>query len=220
MSSGNHRGRLYSVLLMAADAVTVYAILCGALYVYYLCGARYTMHVALKLFYVPFIVVVINSFSRLYGGSLFYPGLGVNRVEELKRLTLGVAASYALLFSYLGVTHSMPRFSRLALIAGMLTTMLVLPLVRQVILPWLCRKLNVFRKRVLIVVSSGYDGASVTEEIESHPDLNIKVVGILNDSGTGPGVLGKLEDHAEVAAKYDIDYAVMCLQEADSPTSA
>ena len=212
MCGGKNRDHLYTLLLMLADGIVVYAILCGALYLYYLCGAKYSMRVALRLFYVPFIVLTINSFSRLYGGSFFYPGLGVNRVEELKRLTIGIFFSYVILFSYLGVTHTMVRFSRLALTVGMLLTMLVLPFVRQEVFPWLCRRFDLFRKRVLII-GAGTVGKDVAESIEHSPYLNVQVAGFVDDRATGPNILGKLDDCAAVAAKYDLSYAVLCLPE-------
>ena len=207
--------RLYYILLMTVDAITVYSILCASLYVYYLCGARYTMIVALKLIPVPFVAVLINVFAKLYGGSIFYPGLGVNTVEKLKRLTISVFFSYMVLFAYLAVTHSMVRFSRLALSASMVLTMLLLPPIRAVFFPWFCKRLGIVRKRILIA-GANKTGVALAAEMKTSPVWNIEVAGFLDDEASGPKILGRLEDYARVAEEQHISYIAVCLPEREN----
>ena len=204
-----HSDCLYNLLLLVVDGITVYAILCGSFYLYWLCGGAYPMTVALKLLYLPFIVIVINAFAKLYGGSFFYPGLGVNRVEELKRLSLCVLFSYVFVFSYLGLTRTIEQFSRIALTAGMLVTMVVLPLVRMELFPRLCRRLGIFRKRILIVDIDGR-GRRFAQEVENAPHWNVRIAGFLDDRGSGPDVLGRLEECDRVAADHHLNYVVLC----------
>ena len=210
MFKSRQSDRLYYILLMAVDAVTVYAILCASLYVYYLCGAKYNMSVALRLIPVPFVAVLINIFAKLYGGSVLYPGLGVNMVEKIKRLTISVFFSYMVLFAYLAVTHTMLRFSRVALTASMLLTMLLLPPIRVMLFPWLCHLLGLVRKRILIA-GANKAGYALAAELKLSPVWNIEVAGFLDDAATGPKILGRLENYAEVAKEQRINYIAVCL---------
>ena len=214
MFNGRQSDRLYYTLLMIVDAIIIYAILCASLYVYYLCGAKYNMRVALKLIPVPFVAVLINIFAKLYGGSIFYPGIGINMIEKLKRLTISVFFSYMALFSYLAVTHTMVRFSRLALLAGMLLTMLLLPPIRSVFFSWFCRRIGIVRKRILIA-GANKTGFAFAAELKTSPFWNIDVAGFLDDRSAGPKVLGRLEDYAQVAKKMRINYIAVCLRESE-----
>ena len=202
--------RLYYILLMVVDAVTVYAILCASLYVYYLCGAKYEMSVALKLLPLPFVTVLINIFAKLYGGSFFYPGIGINMVEKLKRLTISVFFSYMLLFAYLAVTHTMLHFSRLALTASMLLTMFLLPPIRVMVFSLFCHRIGLVRKRILIA-GANVLGFALAAELKISKIWNIEVAGFLDDNATGPKILGRLEDYAKVAAEQRINYIAVCL---------
>ena len=204
-----HSDCLYNFLLIVVDGITVYAILCGSFYLCRLCGIADTASVALKLFYLPLVAIVINSFAKLYGGSFFYPGLGVNRVEELKRLTLCVLFAYAIVFCGLLLTGGMARFSRAALVVGMLLTMVGMPLVRMELFPRLCRRFGIFRKRILIVDIGGR-GRSFAREVENAPYWNVRIAGFLSDGDPGPDVLGRPEDYARVAAETGISYVVLC----------
>ena len=92
--NSKNRTRLYSLCQVLLDVIASYAILCASLYGYHLCGASYHMTICLKLVYVPFVIVAINALSRVYGKNLFYPGIDISRVEELKRVTLSVIAGW------------------------------------------------------------------------------------------------------------------------------
>ena len=212
MRSARKFDRLYYLLLMVVDAVTVYAILCASLYIYYLCGAKYTMHVALKLLPIPLVAVMINIFAKLYGGSVFYPGIGVNMVEKLKRLSISVFFTYALLFAYLAVTHTMAQFSRVALILSMLLTMVLLPPVRTVLFSWFCKRTGLIRKRILIA-GAGKAGLGLAAALKTSQVWNIEVAGFLDDRASGPKVLGRLRDYVRVAEEQQIDYIAVCLPE-------
>ena len=214
MFNGRQSDRLYYILLMAVDAVIVYAILCASLYVYYLCGAKYTMQVALKLIPVPFVTVLINIFAKLYGGSVFYPGIGVNMVEKLKRLTISVFFSYVLLFAYLAVTHTMAHFSRLALTVGMLLTMFLLPPLRVVVFSWFRKRLGLIRKRILIA-GANKAGFGLAAELKTSPVWNIEVAGFLDDRADGPKILGTLADCDRVAKEQRINYIAVCLPDSE-----
>ena len=130
--------RLYTLSQAILDCLVMYAILCAVLYCYYLLGADYSMRICLKLILLPILIVFINIMSRVYGRNLFYPGLGINRVEDLKRSTLSIVAGYITLFAYLGLTHSAEGFSRLALGISMAASVLLVPITRN-IFKYICR---------------------------------------------------------------------------------
>ena len=133
MTSQKFHRYLRVFLLLLADYISVYGILVFSLFLYHRFGAKYSMNICLHFLPFPLVFIVINSFSRLYGGSIFYPGLGVNKIEELKRITINIAASYVLLFSYLAIMRNMERFSRFALLLSLAISIVIVPIFRHIV---------------------------------------------------------------------------------------
>lgn len=200
---------LYNVIQMLFDGLAVYGILCAAMYVYYLCGAKYEMTICLRLVYVPLIVITINSFARLYGGNVFYPGVCISRVEELKRFTLSTFSAYIVLFAYLGVTRTIAHYSRVALLASMCASILIVPFLRN-LLQYCCWKYRLFTKNILIA-GANETGRKLAAAVQNDWHLNVRVAGFLDDTVQGKDILGKIADFAEVAESHKIHYLAICL---------
>ena len=211
--SSKVRVRLYSCCQILLDMFIVYGILCASLYVYYLCGASYQMTVCPKLIYVPLVIVIINAFSRVYGKNMFYPGIDISRVEELKRMTLNVIAGYIVLFAYWGLTRSFTNYSRLALLSACVLTLLLLPLL-HILFKHLCGKYKILTRQVL-VAGADAEARKFAEALEKNRYLNVKIVGYLDDHEEGKDVLGNLADYEKIASRYDIPYLVACLSAAE-----
>lgn len=202
-------GYLRIFFLIFSDYIAVYGILIFSLFVYYCFGGKYSMNVALEFLLFPFVFIVINSFSRLYGGSIFYPGLGVNKIEELKRISINIITSYILLFSYLGIMRNMERYSRVALILSCLISIILVPVFRHVI-RYLIRNLK-WNKIPVLVAGAGITGKLVKNTIQEDYYYGLDFKGFLDDEVNSPEVLGKLSDAKRVAKKLGVDYLVVCL---------
>ena len=196
-------------LLVLTDYCSVYATLVFSLLIYYYCGAKYQMDICLELLFFPLIFILINSFSRLYGGSLLYPGLGVNKIEELKRITINLIASYFLLFSYFGMARNAERYSRFAIALSLLISVVVVPVFRHII-RYLLRELK-WDKTQVLVVGAGVTGKLVKQTIMEDYYYGMEFKGFIDDRKKLDDVLGKLEDLIPIAKKMGINYIVICL---------
>ena len=202
-------GYLRIFLLILTDYVAVYGLLVLSLFIYYCLGGKYSMMIALDFLLFPFVFIIINSFSRLYGGSIFYPGLGVNKIEELKRITINITASYVILFSYLGVTRNMERYSRVALTLALLLSVILVPIFRHVI-RYFMRNLK-WDKIPILIAGAGVTGELVKSTIQEDYYYGLEFKGFLDDHVKSPDVIGSLSDTKRLARKLGVDYLVVCL---------
>lgn len=126
-------GRLRSLALLLSDLVSVSIAIWLVFYLYQLCGAEYSMRIVLRTWPILIMVLLFNIAGRLYCGNLLYPGLVINPVEELRRLTLSALGSFLLFFAFLSITRENLSFSRVALGGSMLLSLMTLPLGRIVL---------------------------------------------------------------------------------------
>ena len=209
MTSQKFNRYLRVFLLLLADYVSVYGILVLSLFLYYCFGAKYSMNICLHFLPFPLVFIVINSFSRLYGGSIFYPGLGVNKIEELKRITINIAASYVLLFSYLAIMRNMERFSRFALLLSLAISIVIVPIFRHIV-RYLFRNLKWDKIQVLIA-GAGKTGRMVRKTIQEDYYYGLEFKGFLEDRKNGGDIVGTLDNAVETARKLGVSYLVVCI---------
>ena len=203
---------MYSICQMFLDILSSYGILCSVTYGYYLCGAQYTLgSLCLKLLILPFLLVIISTCSRVYGRNLFYPGLGINRIEDLKRSTLSIIASYVILFAYLGLTRSAEEYSRLVLCISLCLSIIIVPALRN-LFRYICRKFTCF-SQPLLIAGAGTEGRKVAEQLTADWYFNVKIAGFLDDKLTGDDILGKLSDAEKISKEQGVNYLIVCLPE-------
>ncbi len=116
--------------LLVSDLVCIAAVTAAVLWGYRQLGGNYPMKVLVLLWPLPLLIAVFNLFSRLYCGSFFYPGAGVNPVEELRRLTLSACGGYLLMFAYLSMTRTSEYMTRIGLGVSMIAAIFLLPVFR------------------------------------------------------------------------------------------
>lgn len=123
-------GRLRSFLLLFTDIIALFISILAVFYIYKQFGARYEMTIVLRTWPIFLLLVLFNTSGRLYCGNLFYPGLVIHPVEELRRLTLGIGGSFIIFTAILTMTRNYLDFSRIALGLSMLVSLLAIPLGR------------------------------------------------------------------------------------------
>ena len=201
--------RLYSLCQVVVDWCVIYAVLCSSLYIYYLCGGKYEMTVCLDLIYIPFIIVILNVISRVYGNNFFYPGIALNRVETLKRSTLSIVGGYLVLFAFTGFIRTNEAYSRLALVCAMIPTLILVPAIRN-FFRYLCHRYKIFTQRVLIA-GAGKEARKAAKTLTENWRFNMEVVGFLDDTVTGKDIVGSIAELPEIAAEKDVHYIIVCL---------
>lgn len=162
------------------------------------------------------ILVAAVSLLAMYYSNL-YDFLAVPHTSEISvRLlqALGIACLVLGLFYYVNPDLSMGR----GLAAVAVPIILVLTLVLRLVVEK-AGVLNGGTNRVLIL-GTGPAGVSLVREIISRTDLNLKVVGFLDEKGenigqslVNPGIIGAASDVEAIAAKHRVDRVVLALGE-------
>ncbi len=212
---GNH-GRFRVAVLLLTDIITLYGILALVLFIYKCFGGEYDLMILLDLWLLPVAVVLCNIFSRLYCGSLLYPGAGCSAIEELKRLTLSILGGYILLFAYLSITRSSGNYTRLGLLVSMGFSVLLLPIirygVRSAMKHFRCGDIPV------LIAGAGLTGCILGEELKKDKFFGFRIAGYLDDSPEkqniplpGGTVLGPLDSAQEIAHREGVDYLISTL---------
>jgi sugar transferase (PEP-CTERM system associated) len=163
-----------------------------------------------------FALVVLASQLALYYNDLYNSPLVSRHSEIFVQLlqALGIACLVLGIFYYLSPEFSLGR--GIAALAA--PTILILTVGWRF---WLNRSgfLHNGANRVLIV-GTGSVGISLTREIISRPELNLKVVGFLDEKGenigkslVNPGIIGAVSDVETITANRSINRVVLSLAE-------
>ncbi len=163
-----------------------------------------------------FALVVLASQLALYYNDLYNSPLVSRHSEIFVQLlqALGIACLVLGIFYYLSPEFSLGR--GIAALAA--PTILILTVGWRF---WLNRSgfLHNGANRVLIV-GTGSAGISLTREIISRPELNLKVVGFLDEKGenigkslVNPGIIGAVSDVETITADRNINRVVLSLAE-------
>lgn len=114
------------VLLLLSDALCLTVAITAVFWCYKLLGACYSMRIVLHTWPIPALMIGMNLCSKLYCGNLFYPGLAIHPVEELRRLTLSCFGSFLAFFALLTLSRNNFMFSRAALLVSCLLAIVLI----------------------------------------------------------------------------------------------
>ena len=120
-------GRIRSFSLLFCDILFLSISLFAVFYIYKQLGAKYNLTVLYRTWPIFVLLLFFNMAGRLYLGNIFYPGLVISPVEELRRLTLSCIGSFLVFFAFLSITRENLAFSRVALIFSMVVSVFMLP---------------------------------------------------------------------------------------------
>ncbi len=120
-------GRLRPFLLLLSDALFLAAAITLVFWTYKQMGGRYSMHIVLRTWPILVLMIGINLCAKLYCGNLFYPGLAIHPVEELRRLTLSCIGSFMTFSALLTFTRDNLAFSRVGLFFSCCLAILLIP---------------------------------------------------------------------------------------------
>ena len=198
-----------NLFIAATDLLCVSIFLYASLLIHNLFGGNHTFSSEKFMLLMPLAILFINNISRLYGGHFFYPGIGVGKVEEVKRLTLSLIAGYILLLICLKGANQLHRYNLWCLAGAFLLTLPCMPLAR-----YFCRSLlkrfPATRIKVLIA-GAGKTGKAVAHEVTRDNYYGFEVAGFLDDDTDRENVCGKLTDAVIIAREKNIDYLILCI---------
>src|SRR5215211_2737001 len=148
-----------------------------------------------------------------------YPGYGLDQVEELRRQTYAVGATLAIISTFALVFHIGDLLSRLLLVLGFLSLLLLAPLTRHFVKRGMMRA-GVWGKPV-VILGAGEAGARLVRELKMEWHLGYRPTAVF-DSLLAPvgGVLegvpykGTAIDAKHWARKHHIDTAILTMPRA------
>src|SRR5580704_13158121 len=119
----------------------------------------------------------LGLFFAIFTASSLYPGIIHNAVTELRRLGLGLTASFLVMGGLILVTRSADAYPRSVLFLWWLMAMIVTPLLRSVVRELACHQ--PWWGIPIAVFYTGVESADIIRELEKHPEIGLRPVVIL-----------------------------------------
>jgi Undecaprenyl-phosphate galactose phosphotransferase WbaP len=185
-------------------------------YIYQQCGGRYELVTYLKLWPLGLLFILINELSRLYHGTMFYPGASLGPAEELRRMFYSVTSVFCGLLLFLFISKNTTAYSRSVFIISWPFCVL-----NTVICRWALRSIfkryNFGNVRALIM-GAGKIGAKTVRLLNKSKHLGITPVAFLDDAPElrdavieNLPVAGSLNKLQQTARELTVNYIITCL---------
>lgn len=202
-------GHIRILFLILADMLALATGWLGVAYVYQAMGGRYVMSTYLSMW--PFLLVFVSlaSVMRLYHGSLIYPGMTLDPVEEMRRRVYTVLVTYLLLFGYLTMFRNVESYSRVVIVVSMTLNFFLIGFFRLLVRKML-KWLNIGQIPVLIA-GAGNCGRKLADEIRGDAHYGLRILGFLDDNPAVENRLGSLADAPAIAARTGARFIICCL---------
>ena len=208
------RLRIFS--LMLGDYFSFMATFILVAYIYQLLGGKYELTTYLKLWPLGLLFILINELSRLYHGTMFYPGASLGPAEELRRIFYSVTGVFCGLLLFLFIDKNTMFYSRSVFIISWPLCVLC-----SVICRWLLRsifKRYNFGNVQAIIMGAGKTGAKTARLLNKSKYLGITPVAFFDDDpelqGTvieGVPVMGSFDKLRATAKELQVDYIIASL---------
>ncbi|UDQ96952.1 exopolysaccharide biosynthesis polyprenyl glycosylphosphotransferase [Lentisphaerota bacterium WC36G] len=198
--------RLRVLCLAISDFITFYGLLILVAWIYKKIDGVYEMSLYYNLWKVSLIFIVCNSFIKLYHGNVFYPGVSLNVVEEMRRIFFSVILTMLILGSYLILVKHIDIYSRFVITASTMLIIFFTPITRWFVRSIL-KKLALFETRCIIISSRDCDVKNVIDEIKKDRQMGLNVVKVKK------ALLSKRFLHSlrKYRHKYNISYAILII---------
>jgi Undecaprenyl-phosphate galactose phosphotransferase WbaP len=170
---------------------------------------------SLHLAYWPALTVFIT----VYALEGVYPGVGMNPVEELKRLVSGTSMVYLVLTAGIFLAKDVGLHSRGVFACSWLLAIVLVPATRTAVR-------RTFGDRSwwgvpAVILGAGTTGQSVVRQLQTEPSLCLKPVAFLDDSPDQEGriagvpLVGPLALAGQIARQERVRYAIIAMPELD-----
>ena len=204
-------GRVRSFLLLFTDVTAAFASMAVVFYIYKLAGAEYDMLRVFRTWPILVLLVFLNVTGRLYCGNLFYPGMVIHPVEELRRLTLGITGSFVIFTAILTLTRSHLDFSRIALGFSMLLTLVTVPLARIFLRYFLWK--HKFAYIPAVITGSSDLACKVIDRMHKDNHCVLEIKASCCDRVIAPEIPNFTEDELlEFSHRNGISYLIYCTE--------
>jgi Undecaprenyl-phosphate galactose phosphotransferase WbaP len=185
-------------------------------YIYQLMGGGYELARYLRLWPFGLLFLLINEISRLYHGTMFYPGAALGPAEELRRLFYSATSVFCGLLLFLFISKYTGAYSRRVFIISWPLCILV-PVITRWVLRSIFKRYNYGNVRA-VIMGAGEAGAKTARLLSKSKHLGINPVAFLDDNNQLHGsyieqipVVGALKNVKDMTAELKADYVIVCL---------
>jgi Undecaprenyl-phosphate galactose phosphotransferase WbaP len=167
--------------------------------------------------YLPFLAA-FPVFLLMYGLAGLYPGIAMNPVDELRRITYATTAAYLIVIGATFLGKAGADYSRLIFIGAWALSLFVVTLARTTTRKVLGPK--PWWGVPVVVFGAGSSGSRFVDVLRRTPSLGFRPVAVLDDDpakhrGVGPNgeppVLGSLSLATRLATEHGIRYAAVAM---------
>lgn len=202
--------------LMLGDYISFMGTFMLVAYLYQLWGGDYELTTYLKLWPFGLLFLLINEVSRLYHGTMFYPGASLGPAEELRRIFYSVTSVFCGLLLFLFISKDTEAYSRAVFVISWPLCVLTVIVCR-----WMLRgifKRYDFGNVRAIIMGAGTAGIKTARLLNKNKYLGITPVAFLDDKPKLQNsevenlpVAGELDKLEATAKKLNVDYIITCL---------
>ncbi|MFA6714416.1 MAG: hypothetical protein WCS27_03515, partial [Victivallaceae bacterium] len=202
--------------LMLGDYLSFTGIFILATYLYQLFGGDYELIIYLKLWPFGFLFVLINEVTRLYHGTMLYPGIALGPAEELRRIFYSVTSVFCGLLLFLFISKNSAAYP-------MSVFVITWPLciLTTVICRWglrcIFKRYNFGNVRA-VIMGAGKIGEKTARLLNKSKHLGITPVAFFDDNPELKGsiiedvpVIGSLDKLEKNAKRLNVEYIITCL---------
>jgi Undecaprenyl-phosphate galactose phosphotransferase WbaP len=165
--------------------------------------------------YLPF-VPAIGLFILMFSVAGLYPGIGLNPVQELRRIVSSVTAVYLILLAATFFLHVSGDYSRLIFLMAWAVSVTLVVIFRNVARDFLGKQ--PWWGTPVVILGTGETARTVARTLLKHASLGLKVIAMLDDGGgeTDPRslpapLLGDISMAPMLAATMGVHYAILAM---------
>ena len=202
--------------LMLGDYISFMGIFMLVAYLYQLRGGEYELITYLKMWPFGLLFLLINEVSRLYHGTMLYPGASLGPAEELRRIFYSVTSVFCGLLLFLFISKESMAYSRAVFFISWPICVLT-----AIICRWILR--SIFKRYDFgnvraIIMGAGTVGIKTARLMGKNKHLGITPVAFLDDAPRLQNskvedlpIAGELDKLEAIAKKLNVDYIIACL---------
>jgi Undecaprenyl-phosphate galactose phosphotransferase WbaP len=159
---------------------------------------------------LPALLVTLGTFTV----AGLYPGVGMNPVEELRRCSLSLAVSFAIIGSATFLLHDLYS-SRLVYGMAYVCAATLIPVFRALVRQLFCRR--AWWGSQVAILGMGQSGTLLFKTLVENPQIGLKPIAVLDDDTSRyldvdeKLVRGPLSRCLEITVEHKISYGIFCM---------
>ncbi len=198
------------LILAVCDTASALTAASLSLAVRFLLGGQMELHLYVSLWPLAIFFLCFHAAMGLYAATALHP------VEEMRRLTISTSTVFLVLCGMVFLFRVLPSYSRAFFLIAWLTSLILLPLSRNIVRSSLSRKQ--WWGFPAFVIGSGPSAQAVIESFNRRPELGIKPVAVFDTVPrstelSGLPILGDPDFASLLARKMKIRYAIVASPE-------